>query len=92
VKSCGESENAGLRLHSDGHLRLQFNRAKVTTDTGLLAVRELDQAPGITFETGDLLTDSRTGKNVRHQLSGLLRQAVDARLAGYEDDNDQEAL
>ena len=34
----------------------------------------------------------RTGRNVRHNLSGLLRQSVYARLAGYEDVNDQELL
>jgi hypothetical protein len=88
----GEGENAGLRLHFDGYLRLEFRGATVTTDTGLLAVRELDEALGLTEEAGDFLADSRTGKNTRHNLAGLLRQSVYARLAGYEDVNDQEAL
>ena len=38
----GESENAGLKLRFDGHLRLEFRGARVTTDAGILAVRELD--------------------------------------------------
>jgi len=88
----GEDGNTGLKLHFDGHLRVEFRGAKVTTDAGLLAVRELDEALLLTEDAGDLLTDSRTGKNARHQLSGLLRQSVYARLAGYEDVNDQEAL
>jgi len=88
----GEDRNTGLRLHFDGHLRLQFKGAKVTTDAGLLAVRELDDALGLTEEAGECLCDSRTGKNSRHGLAGLLRQSVFARLAGYEDVNDQEAL
>jgi len=88
----GEGENAGLKLHFDGHLRVEFRGAKVTTDAGLLAVRELDEALLLTEEAGDLLTDSRTGKNTRHDLAGLLRQSVYARLAGYQDVNDQEAL
>ena len=33
-----------------------------------------------------------TGKNGRHALVGMLRQAVFGRLAGYEDDNDAERL
>lgn len=88
----GESEKGGLKLHFDGHLRIEFRGARVTTDAGLLAVRELDEALGLTEQAGDLLQDSRTGKNTRHDLPGLLRQSVYARLAGYEDVNDQEEL
>ena len=88
----GESENAGLKLQFDGHLRLEFRGAKVTTDTGLLAVRELDEVMGLTNIAGDFICEARTGRNVQHELAGLLKQSVYARLAGYEDVNDQEAL
>ncbi len=81
-----------MKLHFGGHLRLQFKGAKVTTDAGLLAVRELDEALQLTAEAGELLKDSRTGKNTTHDLSGLLRQSVYSRLAGYEDVNDQQNL
>jgi len=88
----GESENAGLKLRFDGHLRLEFRGAKVTTDAGLLAVRELDEVMGLTDMAGDFICEARTGRNVQHELAGLLKQSVYARLAGYEDVNDQEAL
>ena len=39
-----------------------------------------------------MLADTRTGKNGRHALVGLLRQGVFGRLAGYEDVNDAERL
>ena len=38
------------------------------------------------------LAEGRRGKNIRHRLLGLLRQAVYGRLAGYEDVNDAERL
>ena len=38
------------------------------------------------------LGEGRRGKNIRHRLLGLLRQAVYGRLAGYEDVNDAERL
>jgi hypothetical protein len=38
------------------------------------------------------LLDGRRGKNARHKLSGLFRQAMFGRLAGYEDVNDAERL
>jgi hypothetical protein len=88
----GESENAGLKLQFDGNLRLEFRGAKVTTDAGLLAVRELDEVMGLTDIAGDFICEARTGRNVQHELAGLLKQSVYARLAGYEDVNDQEAL
>jgi hypothetical protein len=58
----------------------------------LLAVRELDGALGLTAMAGAMIKEGRTGKNIRHQMEGLLQQSVYARLAGYEDVNDQEAL
>jgi len=41
---------------------------------------------------GERLADARTGKNGRHALVGMLRQAVFGRLAGYEDVNDAKRL
>ncbi len=73
-------------------MRLEFRGAKVTTDAGLLAVRELDEVMGLTDMAGDLIVEGRTGKNIQHQIPGLLRQSVYARLAGYEDTNDHEGL
>lgn len=35
----GEIENAGLKLHFDGYLRLEFLSAKATSDAGFMAVR-----------------------------------------------------
>jgi len=88
----GEAESGGLKLDFDARLRLEFRGAKVTTDAGLLAVRELDEALGLTEMAGAMIRDGRTGRNIRHDLTGLLRQSVYTRLAGYEDVNDQEAL
>ena len=68
----GESKNRGLKLHFDGHLRVEFKGAKVTTDAGLLAVRELDDPLGLTEMAGEMIQDNRTGKNVRHELAGLM--------------------
>jgi hypothetical protein len=88
----GESSGEVLRLDFDRRLMLQFRGSMVTSDAGLLAYRELDDALGLTTTAGETLADSRTGKNGRHALVGMLRQAVFGRLAGYEDVNDAERL
>jgi DDE family transposase len=61
---------------------MQFRGSIVTSDTGLLAYRELDDALRLTPAAADLLADARTGKNGRHALVGMLRQSVFGRLAG----------
>ena len=88
----GESRDGLLKLDFDRRLMLQFHGSVVTSDAGLLAYRELDDALGLSATASATLADTRTGKNGRHALVGLLRQAVFGRLAGYEDVNDAERL
>jgi hypothetical protein len=88
----GESKDGVLKLDFDRRLMLQFRGSVVTSDAGLLAYRELDDAIGLSAVAGEMLADARTGKNGRHALVGLLRQSVFGRLAGYDDVNDAERL
>ncbi|MDO8636301.1 MAG: IS1380 family transposase [Dehalococcoidia bacterium] len=84
----GETGRDALKLVFDWRLRLEFHGSTITSDAGLLACRELDGILGLTEAAPAYLWETRTGRNVQHQVVPLLRQAVYSRLAGYEDTND----
>jgi hypothetical protein len=88
----GDGDKTPLKLNFDTKIRLEFRGATITSDAGLLACRELDDALGLTDSAEDYLKDSRTGNNVRHELIPLLRQSIYSRLAGYDDTNDADRL
>jgi hypothetical protein len=68
---AGESNDGALRLDFDRRLMLQFRGSLVTSDAGLLAYRELDDALGLSALAGEMLADARTGRNGRHALVGF---------------------
>src|SRR6516162_2655905 len=88
----GDSQNDALRVDFDRTIKLEFHGSTVTSDAGLLAYRELDDALRLTTTAATGLLDTRTGQNKRHSLFALLRQSIYSRLAGYEDVNDAERL
>jgi hypothetical protein len=67
----GESKGEALRLDFDRRLMLRGRGSVITSDGGLLAYRELDDALGLTDTGADTLADARTGKNGRHLMGGL---------------------
>src|SRR5437764_12857539 len=88
----GDSPNDPLRVDFDRQLKLEFHGSTVTSDAGLLAYRELDDALRLTSTAATGLHDTRSGQNTQHSLLALLRQSIYSRLAGYEDVNDAERL
>ena len=88
----GDKHTQPFQLSFNASLKIDFQGSRVTSDGGLILVRELDERLGF----GDLirqhLRDPRRGKNTQLPLADLLRQSVYGRLAGYEDVNDAERL
>ena len=86
----GERQEEAFQLSFNGWLRVDFQGARVTSDSGLLLVRELDERLG----SGELivrhLSDPR--RNTQLPLTDLVRQSICGRLAGYQDVNDAERL
>jgi hypothetical protein len=88
----GERQNGPFQLSFNSSLKVDFQGSRVTSDGGLILVRELDERLGFGDLIAQHLTDSRRGKSTQLALADLLRQSVYSRIAGYEDVNDAERV
>lgn len=62
----------------------------MTSEGGLILVRELDERMGLEISSKEHLSDARQGLNNQFTAADLPRQPVYSRMAGYEDLNDAE--
>ena len=80
-------EFGGLRS-----VEIEVSDAPLTSDAGLLPVRQFDECLGFTRRFADALVDERDSDGVRHSWLSMVRQRVYGMLAGYEDQNDHDTL
>ena len=65
----GDGEKASLRLQFNPKVRLAFHGATITTDAGLLAFREFDDALGLTEIAEDLRWYPKTRQVAKRESS-----------------------
>ena len=88
----GEIPKQSFQLSFNTSLKVDFQGSRVTSDGGLILVRELDDRLGFGALIEQHLTDSGRGKNTQFPFADLLRQSVYSCLAGYEDLNEAERV
>ena len=84
----GEKEIEPFQFTFNGFLKVACQGSRVTSDAGLMLVRERDERLGLEAIMAEHLSGSRHGLKTQFRLPDLLRQSVYSRLAGYEDLND----
>ena len=73
-------------------LVVDFAGGELTTDAGLVLLREFDEARGLTDDVVRRIEDRRDGRYITHSLATLVRQRLYQLAAGYEDVNDATTL
>jgi len=73
-------------------IEVQFSGGEVTSDAGVLLLREKDRKLGLTKEFSKHIPDPRNQFFVEHSTLEMLRQRVYGLCLGYEDLNDQQTL
>lgn len=68
------------------------SRAELTSDAGLLPLRQYDEQIGLTRQFAQALSDGRDPQRCAHGLLEMVRSRTFGILAGYEDQNDHDAL
>ena len=71
---------------------IQPSESELTSDAGLLPIRQFDQQIGLTEQFAAALTDLRYQPSVDHTVLEMVRMRVFGILAGYPDQNDHDVL
>jgi len=71
---------------------INFNGGNITSDAGLLPIREYDEKINFTAKVAQLFIDKRIPYLVDHKLIDLFQQRFYGIIAGYEDANDAQYL
>ena len=70
----------------------EFSGGNVTSDAGILLLRQADRRLGLTAAIARLLKDPRRQASCEHSVLSMPRQRVDGIALGYEDLNDHDHL
>ena len=92
MSASGESSKEAIRPNFNRSIMMDFQGAKLSSDTGFFLMRELDQRHGVIAPMADALDDVRSASHTKHTLVQMIRQRVYQMAAGYEDCNDADFL
>ena len=68
MSGSGEEQNETIRPEFDRCIMIDFQGAKITSDTGFLLLREIDERFGILGPVGSELEDTRSWVHSKHTL------------------------
>ena len=91
-----------MSLHTVPHRELDFFTPRpiqvetaenpLTSDAGLILLRQFDHRIGFTQQFADALHDPRDPRRIEHSVRDMTRMRIFGILAGYEDQSDHDTL
>ena len=87
-----ESEQLKFTSIKGRQVSADFGGGEVSSDGGLLLMREVDRKLGLVADIAAGLSEPRESGKVQHENETMLRQRVMALIAGWEDLNDAATL
>src|SRR4051812_14242796 len=73
-------------------IQIEASDAPLTSDAGLLPLRQFDDRVGPTRQFAAALRDPRHPDLIEHTFPEMVRSRIFGILAGYEDQNDHDTL
>src|SRR4051812_21926578 len=73
-------------------IQANFDGGDISSDGGLLLLRQADERIGLSRAAAAVLSDRRAPTRITHTLRDLLAQRIYGLCCGYEDLNDHDAL
>jgi hypothetical protein len=73
-------------------IQTQFAGGEITSDGGVLLLRQMDRQLGLLESVNTVIPDSRDARYVQHSQLSLLRQRIYGLCLGYEDLNDHDQV
>ena len=84
----GETHSTPIRLDFNRALRIEGRPENLTSNAGVLALREVDERLGFTRSLCHRLRDPRAGHRVEHSLEELVRTRLLMLASGYDGQRD----
>lgn len=88
----GDTRVAEIRPAFNGSLHIECREERITSDAGAVALREIDDALGMTQSLADRLVDPRDPDHITHPLVELLRTRLYLLAQGRRDQDDADTL
>jgi hypothetical protein len=73
-------------------IEIEVSDSPLTSDAGLLPIRQFDERVGLTKQFAAVLNDPRDSELIDHSVLDMTRMRIFGILAGYEDQNDHDTL
>lgn len=94
IQKFFENEEQSLRLFpvEQKNVELSFSGERISSDGGLLLLREVNRQIGLIEQISNCITDNRDQRYIDHTIEELVSQRAYQIAAGYEDCNDSDEL